>query len=79
MDINGKYTDCPDEAFAEQFRRISRQAYESAVQAGIPVTIVEDGAIYRIHKIDGRITRRKVKELGTSDQKEITEKISIIR
>lgn len=61
-----KCEDKTDENIAELFHEASHEAYTSAVQAGIPVTVVEDGAIYRIQKINDRITRHKLKDLDGS-------------
>jgi len=52
-----------DRIILESFRQASRQAFETALNSGMPVTIVENGMIIQLQKVGSRIERRLIREI----------------
>jgi len=53
-----------DKRFVEGFRQASGDAYESAIEAGVPVVVASEGSIWRVVKKGGRIERVRLKEIS---------------
>ncbi len=52
-----------DIAFARNFRKSTRRAYQAALDAGVPTAIARDGVLWSVVKEDGELRWTKIKDL----------------
>ena len=48
---------------SNRFRKATSKAYTAAINAGVSVCVVHDGALWRVKKQGGKVTRTKIKDM----------------
>lgn len=52
-----------DDTIPEHFQRVTKAAFETALESGYPVTIAYDGAIWQCIKTGDKVERIKIKDI----------------